>query len=417
MSALDFSHSQTEAGSAVCAPAALRPARRVAILGSTGSIGRNTLEVVGGLAAAGRTLEIAGLAAGDNVAELEQQVRRWRPALAALRTEAAAAALRERIADLRPRPEVLSGGEGLRQVAGGCGADTVVAATVGVAGLEAVFAAARAGCRLALANKEALVAAGELLLEAARKGGAAILPVDSEHSAIHQCLAGGGGNRVRRLVLTASGGPFRGWTREALAGVKRAAALQHPTWRMGERISLDSATLMNKGFEVIEACWLFGMDESAVEVLVHPQSIVHSMVEFVDGSVLAKMSPPDMKMPIQYALTYPERLGAAGNRLNLVETGKLEFESPDGTNFPCLALARQAWRAGGGAGAALNAADEVAVAAFAAGEIGFLAIPTVIAKTLERMGAPRVESLEAVLEVDARARAMARDVQREGMGR
>ncbi len=382
----------------------------MAILGSTGSIGRNTLEVIAGLAREGRGLEVAGLAAGDNVAELERQVRRWRPAVAALRTEAAAAALRARIRDLRPAVEVVSGGAGLRQVAAGCGADTVVAATVGVAALEAVFAAAEAGCRLALANKEALVAAGGLLLQAAHAGGTAILPVDSEHSAIHQCLAAGPASAVRRLVLTASGGPFRGWTRAALAGVDREAALQHPTWRMGERISLDSATLMNKGFEVIEACWLFGVEESEVEVLVHPQSIVHSMVEFVDGSVLAQMSPPDMQMPIQYALTYPERLGRDGKRLNLVEAGKLEFELPDGNCFPCLELARQAWRAGGGAPAALNAADEVAVAAFAAGAIEFLAIPAVIGKTLERIGAPRVESLAAVLEVDARARETAREL-------
>jgi 1-deoxy-D-xylulose-5-phosphate reductoisomerase len=385
----------------------LRPARRVAILGSTGSIGRNTLEVIAALGHEGRRLEVAGLAAGDNVEELEKQARQWRPTVAAVRTEDAARALRERLGDLRPGPEVLSGSEGLQRVAAGCGADTVVAATVGVAALEAVFAAAKAGCRVALANKEALVAAGGPLLEAAREGGAAILPVDSEHSAIHQCLGTNPGSAVRRLILTASGGPFRGWTREALAGVDRAAALQHPTWRMGERISLDSATLMNKGFE---ACWLFGVEERQVEVVVHPQSIVHSLVEFVDGSVVGQLSLPDMRMPIQYALTYPERLGGCGKRLNLIEAGKLEFEAPDGNCFPCLGLARQAWRAGGGAPAALNAADEVAVAGFAAGRIGFLNIPAVVEKTLERVGAPRAESLEAVLEVDARARKVAREL-------
>jgi 1-deoxy-D-xylulose-5-phosphate reductoisomerase len=405
---LDFSRNQVLAAAAARAPLALRPARRVAILGSTGSVGRNTLEVIAELAGAGRALEVVGLAAGDNVETLEAQIRRWRPAVAGVRTEAAARALRERVAGLGV--EVVSGDAGLRQIAAGCGADTVVAATVGVAGLEAVFAAARAGCRLALANKEALVAAGGPLLEAVREGGAAILPVDSEHSAIQQCLATSPGSAVRRLMLTASGGPFRSWTREALAGVDLEAALQHPTWRMGERISLDSATLMNKGFEVIEACWLFGVDESAVEVLVHPQSIVHSLVEFVDGAVVAQMSPPDMRMPIQYALTYPERLPGCGKRLNLTETGKLEFEPPDGKTFPCLELARRAWRAGGGAPAALNAADEVAVAAFAAGKIGFLKIGTVVEQTLERMGAPEAGSLEAVLEVDARARRVAEEL-------
>jgi 1-deoxy-D-xylulose-5-phosphate reductoisomerase len=409
---LDFSRSQALASPLDHARAELRPARRVGILGSTGSIGRNALEVIAALRTAGLALEVVGLAAGDNVEELERQIRQWRPLTAAVRTEPAARALRERLHDLQPRVEVLSGSEGLRRIASACGADTVVAATVGVAALEAVFAAAKAGCRLALANKEALVAAGGALLEAARAGGAAILPVDSEHSAIHQCLAGSPASAVRRLILTASGGPFRGWTRAALESVDREAALRHPTWRMGERISLDSATLMNKGFEVIEACWLFGVEENRVEVLVHPQSIVHSMVEFVDGSFMAQMSPPDMRMPIQYALTYPQRLGGCGKRLNLVETRKLEFEPPDGNSFPCLGLARRAWRAGGGAPAALNAADEVAVEAFAAGRIGFLKIPVLVEKTLERVGSPRAESLEAVLEVDARARDVARDVLR-----
>ncbi|HXE30759.1 MAG TPA: 1-deoxy-D-xylulose-5-phosphate reductoisomerase [Terriglobales bacterium] len=378
------------------------PPRRVALLGSTGSIGRNTLDVIASLP---DRLQVVALAAGDNVEEMTLQVARFRPALASMRTAAAAEALRKSLrAQGIDRTEILHGAEGLLAAATASGVNLLVAATVGVASLAAIAAALERGCDLALANKEALVVAGTILMDLACRGGSAILPVDSEHSAIHQCLRGGAPAEVERLVLTASGGPLLRLPASEMEAVTPAQALRHPTWNMGARISLDSATMMNKGFEIIEACHLFGVREDQVEVLVHPQSIVHSMVEFTDGSVLAQLGTADMRTPIQYALTYPERVPSARIRLKLEEVNKLEFEAPDETRFPCLRLARQALRAGGGAAAVLNAADEVAVGAFRQGQITFPGIARVVDRTLQELGAPAVASVEEIQALDARAR-------------
>ena len=372
--------------------------KTVAVLGSTGSIGRNTLEVI---AAHPDRFQVVALAAGDNVGELAAQIQQFHPRLAVLRTAAGCAELRR----LLPQaPELAYGAAGLQAAAVEAGAQVVVAATVGVAALPAIHAALTRGISVALANKEALVAAGTLLMAVAAHSGAELLPIDSEHSAIHQCLRSGHAGELARLLLTASGGPLLRRPLAELAAVTAAEALRHPTWNMGVRISLDSATMMNKGFEIIEACHLFGVREAQVEVLVHPQSIVHSLVEFTDGSMLAQLGAADMRLPIQYALTYPERLPSPGMRLKLEEVGRLEFERPSLERFPCLGLARAACRAGGGATAALNAADEVAAAAFLAGEIGFAEIAPVVERTLERVGAPLATSLDAVLEVDAEAR-------------
>lgn len=383
--------------------------RRIALLGSTGSIGCNTLDVIAGL---GSGFEVVALAAGENTARLAEQVARFRPALVSVRSAAAAADLRRRLeaagkATGAAAPRIVSGPEGLIEAAAGCGATMVVAATVGVAGLAAIHAALDQGCGLALANKEALVVAGALLMPLARRRGVPILPIDSEHSAIHQCLRCGAPGEAARIILTASGGPFLRWPAEQLGAAALEDALRHPTWNMGRRISLDSATLMNKGFEVIEACHLFGLREDQVEVLVHPQSIVHSMVEFRDGSVIAQLGTADMRTPIQYALTWPQRLPSSRNRLKLEEVAKLEFETPDLQRFPCLDLARAAFRAGQGAPAVLNAADEVATEAFAAGRLGFEGIARVVEATLARLGAPAVDSLDTVLAVDAEARRVA----------
>jgi len=376
--------------------------RPLAILGSTGSIGRNALEVVAALP--GR-FEVVGLAAGDNIELLAEQIAAVHPRVAAVRTPEAAAALRQRLGR-QHRPEIVCGPEGLLAVATGSGARLLLAATVGVAAIPAIAAALAAGCDCALANKEALVVAGEWLLTAAKTSGAALLPVDSEHSAIHQCLRAGQAREVERLVVTASGGPFLRCTAAELARVTAEAALRHPTWKMGPRITVDSATLMNKGFEVIEACHFFGLGVERVEVVIHPQSVVHSMVEFVDGSVVAQLGTPDMRTAIQYALTHPDRVPAPSDRmrLKLQEVGKLEFERPDLERFPCLRLAGEAWQAGGGAPAVLNAADEVAVGRFLAGEIGFGDIPALVAGALERWGAPRMGSLAELLELDRAVR-------------
>lgn len=380
--------------------------RRLALLGSTGSIGCSTLQVVASLP---EQFQVVALSAGRNVERMCEQALAWRPELVAMADDAAAAAVRDRLAAAGFRPKVAAGAEGLLAAAAGCGASTVVAATVGIAALQAIAAALATGCRLALANKEALVAAGPVLLAIARGSGAEILPVDSEHSAIHQCLRSGAATEVAQLVLTASGGPFRGFTPAQLEAVTPAAALCHPTWSMGTRISLDSATLMNKGFEILEACCLFGLPEDRIRVLVHRQSIVHSMVEFRDGSVVAQLGTVDMRTPIQYALTYPRRCPSSRKRLKLEQIGHLDFELPDTAAFPCLDLARQAGRAGGGAGAILNAADETALEEFVAGRLGFPAIAAVVEETLHRLGSPSIGSIEAVLELDRRARAVARE--------
>ena len=380
--------------------------RDLAILGSTGSIGRNTLEVVDCFP--GR-FRVQGLTAGRNLELLAEQIARFRPKLVSIQEGANRDALRSRLTQMGvPLPELLSGSEGMITVASDPEADLVVSATVGVAGLPATYEAVRLGKRVALANKEVLVAAGELMTAAAARSGVEILPVDSEHNGLHQCLRGGRREEVRRLILTASGGPFRDMAETELQGVTAEQALRHPTWRMGDRITIDSATLMNKGFEVIEAHWLFGFRPDQVEVFIHPQSIVHSLVEFVDGSILAQLSPTDMRIPIQYALTYPERVATNHHHLGLEALGKLEFQLPDRQRFRCLDLANQALAAGGTATCVLNAADEVAVEAFLAGQIPFLAMPEVIEETLGKVAPRPATTLEQILDCDKEARRVAR---------
>ena len=374
--------------------------KTITVLGATGSVGRRTLEL---LAEFPDEFRVAGLAArGSNLQVLKEQIRIHRPLAVALLDPVA---LEQLARDLpSPRPELLAGAEGLVTLASSVPADVLLSALVGGAGLLPTLAAIRAGRTVALANKETLVMAGALMTAAAREYGARLLPVDSEHSAIFQCLAGSTSREVRRLLLTASGGPFRGWSAGALEAVTVAQALRHPTWRMGAKITVDSATLMTKGLEVIEARWLFGMPLDRVDVVVHPQSIVHSLVEFIDGSVLAQLGMPDMGIPILYALSFPERLPCPAPALDLVEVGALTFEAPDPVAFPCLDLARQAGLAGGAAPVVLNAANEVAVAAFLEGRCGFMDIPRVIADSLDAHASARADDLEACLAVDADAR-------------
>jgi 1-deoxy-D-xylulose-5-phosphate reductoisomerase len=356
----------------------------IAILGSTGSIGQSALAVVD---AHPRELRIVGLAAGGNVDRLAEQVAKYRPSRSALAAE--------------------SGPDGLLEIATHPDADVVLFASSGTAALDAVLAAIEAGKTIALANKEILVMAGSVVMAAAKKRGVAVLPVDSEHNAIHQCLHGRRPSEVKRLILTASGGPFRGMTAEAIAKVSAADALRHPTWRMGPKITIDSATLMNKGLEVIEARWLFDVSADRIDVLVHPQSIVHSMVELVDGSVIAQLGVTDMRLPIQYAFSYPDRWGGSLPSLDLARAGRLEFEQPDTDRFPCLALAFRALRGPEGLSIVLNAANEVAVSAFLGERLGFSGIPDVIRLAMdayERRGAGAVSGLDDVREIDAWAR-------------
>jgi 1-deoxy-D-xylulose-5-phosphate reductoisomerase len=374
--------------------------KTVTVLGATGSIGRRTLDL---LAAFPQDFRVGGLAArGSNVDVLAEQVRAHRPAAVALLDRSAVDRLARELAP--PRPELLGGVEGLATLAGEVPADVVVSALVGAAGLVPTLAAIRARRTIALANKETLVMAGALMTRAARDHGVRLLPVDSEHSALFQCLAGASPREVRRLVLTASGGPFRGRSRAQLEGVTVAEALRHPTWRMGAKITIDSATLMNKGLEVLEAHWLFGVPFERIDVVVHPQSIIHSMVEFVDRSVLAQLGMPDMGIPILYALTYPDRLPCPAPALDLVERGSLTFEAPDETAFPCLALARQAGLAGGAAPLVLNAANEVAVAGFLEGRCGFMDVPRLIGDALDAHAGAEAADLEACLDLDGTVR-------------
>lgn len=374
---------------------------KIAILGSTGSIGTSTLDVI---RHHGERFRVVGLAAGRRVRELAQQVLRFEPTHVAVPDEAAALELRSLIEGARSRPAVMIGVEGLRQLVRECGADVVVSGIVGAAGLLPTLEAIRCGARVGLANKEALVVSGEVMIAAAEAHGAIILPVDSEHNAIHQCLRSGRGSEVARLILTASGGPFRGRSKQQLVAVSPEEALAHPTWKMGPKISIDSATLMNKGLEVIEARWLFGLAAMHIDVVVHPQSIVHSMVEFHDGSVIAQMGVPDMRHPIQYALTWPDRVSGPVPRLNLASVGSLDFATPDRDAFPCLDLAYRAIEAGGDAPARLNAANEVAVAAFLQHRIGFLDIARTIETVLSAEPVGRGDELEAILEADRRSR-------------
>jgi 1-deoxy-D-xylulose-5-phosphate reductoisomerase len=387
--------------------------RKIAVLGATGSIGGNTLDVI---AHHPERFRASVLTAHRQVEELVALCVRHRPELAVIADPALEADLSRRLAAAGVRCEVASGHAALTAAAAGDLCDTVVAAIVGAAGLESTLAAARAGKRLLLANKESIVMAGPLLLEAVAAGGGALIPVDSEHNAIFQCLPGGRPDLhrsgVRRLVLTASGGPFRGRTRAELADITPDQACKHPNWVMGRKISVDSATLMNKGLEVIEAHHLFGAPAAAIDVVVHPQSLVHSMVEYVDGSVLAQLGNPDMRTAIAHALAWPERVESGVPSLDLAACPALQFEPPDLVTFRCLALAFQALRAGGDAPAVLNAANEVAVEAFLAGALPFLSIADVVEAVLAELPAQAVVDVETLCERDRTAREAARRVLR-----
>jgi 1-deoxy-D-xylulose-5-phosphate reductoisomerase len=382
--------------------------KRLSILGSTGSIGRQCLAVVEALP---ERFAVLALAAGANLDELIGQVERHSPQVVSVGDAERADELAERLRakGISPLPSIHHGREGLLAVATHSQADIVVSAAVGVVGLEATYEAIRRGKTVALSNKEVLVAAGELVMAAASQAGHELLPVDSEHNAVHQCLRGGTHGEVRRLVLTASGGPFRKTPLKALESVTPEQALAHPNWRMGNRITIDSATMMNKGFEVIEARWLFGVRPDQIDVLIHPQSTIHSMVEFVDGSVLAQLGPTDMRMPIQYALTYPERVASNQVELDWPKLRRLDFEKVSTRRFPCLRLAREAMKKGGALPCALNAADEVAVAAFLERRLPFLGIPEVIERVLGRTPRVRFEKMDDVLAADAEARRMAKE--------
>src|SRR5579872_3473738 len=380
--------------------------KRIAILGSTGSIGRSTLSVAESYP---DRFQIVTLAAGSNLESAFEQARRWKPRVISMAAESDANTLRARLkGEGLGEIEVVHGAAGTVRVATHAEVDFVVSAIVGVAGLEATYEAVKAGKILGLANKECLVAAGELITAEARKQGNPLLPIDSEHNAVHQCLRGGRMDEVERIWLTASGGPFRDTPASEFASITVEQALNHPTWKMGKRITIDSATLMNKGFEVIEACRLFHMPPSKVEVIVHPQSTIHSMVEFVDGSILAQFSVTDMRLPILYALTYPDRI-QSDMRFAVSDLRHLDFSPPDLKKFPCLHLAYEAVEVGGAKTVALNAADEVAVAAFLQGVIRFDQIPQVIEEVLAGTSSKTPESIQEVLEMDAEARRLARE--------
>lgn len=378
--------------------------RRLAILGSTGSIGHSTLKIVESYP---DRFQVATLAAGNNVDTVFEQARRFHPKLISVATEENAGKLRDRLLASGLEIEVVSGTAGTVRVATHPEADFVVSAIVGVAGLEATYEAVKAGKAIGLANKEALVVAGEIITAEARKKNVPLLPIDSEHNAVHQCMRGGTLNEVDRVWLTASGGPFLHTPANEFASITVQQALNHPTWKMGRRITIDSATLMNKGFEVIEACRLFNLPPKQVDVVVHPQSTIHSMVEFRDGSILAQLSVTDMRLPILYALTFPQRV-ESDLKFSIRDLRKLDFFAPDMAKFPCLRLAYEAAEAGGSRTIALNAADEVAVAAFLDGQIGFLGIPRVIQATLDETVVTHPESIEQVLSVDSDARCLAR---------
>ena len=387
--------------------------KRIAILGSTGSIGRSTLSVAESYP---DRFQIVALAAGSNLEAAFEQARLWRPRVISMATEADADALRSRLkSENLGEIEVVHGAAGTVRVATHSEVDFVVSAIVGVAGLEATYEAVRAGKLMGLANKECLVAAGELITAEARKQGKPLLPIDSEHNAVHQCMRGGRMEEVERVWLTASGGPFLKTPAGEFDSITVEQALNHPTWKMGRRITIDSATLMNKGFEVIEACRLFHMPPAKVEVIVHPQSTIHSMVEFVDGSILAQFSVTDMRLPILYALTYPERI-QSDMRFSVSDLRHLDFCPPDLKKFPCLRLAYEAADAGGAKTVALNAADEVAVAAFLEGNIGFNDIPRIIEDVLVATNSGKLESIARVLEADSEARRYAQQCVRQRVG-
>ena len=377
--------------------------KKLSLLGSTGSIGTQALQVVQNLREQGEKWEVAALAARSSVNRLEEQARQFHPDVVAVFDEGAALSLRQSLRDTDI--QVLSGMEGLCEAAAWPETDLTLNAVVGMVGLQPTLAALQAGKALALANKETLVAGGAIVMEAARKRNLPILPVDSEHSAIFQCLQGcPERGALKKLVLTASGGPFFGRSRQELAGVTREQALRHPNWDMGAKITIDSATMMNKGLEVMEASWLFDLPEHRIEVVVHRESVIHSMVESQDNAVVAQLGVPDMAVPIQYALTYPRRMPSPAGELDLCALGKLTFYPPDREAFPCLELCREALRRGGLVPAAANGANEQAVALFLEGKIGFLDIPRLVEAAMDRQ-APGVVTLETVLEADQEARA------------
>jgi 1-deoxy-D-xylulose-5-phosphate reductoisomerase len=396
----------------------LTAARTICVLGSTGSVGVSTLDLI---EQAGAEAQVLALTAGRNVARLAEQAARWRPKVAVIEDEALLPELKERL-----------NGSGVGAAAGpaaiveaaGMGADWVMSAIVGSAGLAPTLAAAKTGSTIALANKESLICAGPSLLATAKASGGAVIPVDSEHSAIFQVLQPGNHDRVTRLILTASGGPFRGWSREDMAQATPEQAVAHPNWSMGPKISVDSAQMMNKGLEMIEASYLFSMPSQRIDVIIHPQSVVHSLVEYADGSTLAQLGPPDMRTPIACAWSWPDRIGWPAPKLDLAAIGQLTFEAPDEDRFPALTIAREALTAGGGAPAAMNAANEVGVAAFLDRKIGFLDIAAVVSETLERLnGADELSEgddadlIEWAMMTDAAARRVAAQVLSRFAGR
>jgi 1-deoxy-D-xylulose-5-phosphate reductoisomerase len=376
------------------------PTKRIAILGSTGSIGCNALEVISHL---GEPYRVAALSANRQIEKLIEQARKTRPASIAVADEAA----RRAVAGQLPNIAIYVGAHGLCEMVRRDDIDMVLAAIVGAAGLPPVLSAVQAGKQIALANKESLVVAGSILLPEARRRNVQILPVDSEHSAVFQAMQSGKLGEVRRVILTASGGPFRNRTKEEIDRATLADALNHPTWRMGNKITIDSATMFNKALEIIEACWLFDLPPEKVEVLVHPESIVHSMVEFVDGSMIAQLSPPDMRTPIQYALTYPDRAGGIGRRLDTTAAFNLRFEPPDLNRFPALRMAYQVAQQRGTLGAVMNAANEIAVESFIAGGIPFGGISRTVELTISRHAPVAEPSLDDLLQADRWAREMA----------
>lgn len=375
--------------------------KNIAILGSTGSIGCNTLQVVENL---GPPYSVVALSAHRQTEKLLEQVQRHRPAAVAITDEGVDSKVVELIRSAGA--QVLRGCDGMTELAIRPDVDIVVAAVVGAAGLPAVLAAVRAGKTVALANKESLVVAGSLVIPEARQRGVPILPVDSEHSAIFQAMQCGRGSEVKRIILTASGGPFRKWEKKLIEQASLADALNHPTWRMGNKVSIDSATMFNKGLEIIEACWLFDLPPDRIEVVIHPESVIHSMVEFVDGSVIAQLSPPDMRTPIQYALTYPDRAVGMSRRLDLTAAFKLTFEPPDLDRFPALRIAYDVAARGGTLGAVMNAANEAAVSAFASGNISFGEISRLVEMAVQTHQVQPHPTVDDLLEADQWARQM-----------
>ncbi len=371
--------------------------KSISVLGSTGSIGRQSLQVIEALG-----LKVCAIAANSSVRLLEEQARKFRPLAAVCCNEAGAAELRIRLADTDVK--VLSGTEGLTEAASMEEADTVLTAVMGTVGLKPTMAAIKAKKRVALANKETLVCAGSMVMEAARESGAEILPVDSEHSAIFQCLQGNPRKALKRILLTASGGPFRGMKRSQLEKMTKTDALKHPNWTMGPKITVDSATLMNKGLEFIEAMHLFSVTGEQIKVIVHPQSVIHSMVEYADNSVIAQLGCPDMRIPIQYALTYPARMECIAPELDFMKLSGLTFEEPDTENFPCLKLAMDMASRGGAACAVMNAANEAAVGLFLRDKIGFNRIYEAVSETSERLWRAPAGSIDDILEADRQAR-------------